>query len=887
MKANKLISILFCCVFATASAQIRIVTQNEALTLLQQQFADRDVDYYTLTTEGETVSSKWEFFVDADPLKGWEHECYVASCPRFTNNTGATPNIQLQRMNYPPDNIRLAPIAVTEHYGSNKHDKPYVVRTIRPDYGDSNSSPGERTYAVILSGGINPSANHERYWNDCSFIYQTLRRNYEVPKQNIYVAMSDGTDPGIDMFTVDRTYKSSPLDLDEDGLDDIRYAATLDNIESILNELGQKMNYNDHLFFYAIDHGGRDSVTDSSYIHLWNHDILKANRLAQLLKPLSIKGVNINMVLGQCYSGGFIDAMQDIDCVIATACGADQVSWACHNRPYDEFVYQWTCAISKLSPSGQIIDADLDRDGSISMNEAFYYAMRHDSAFETPQFHANPYELSQLYLDRHSTLNYDLFVRDNNEDTGEEPNLTTDIFWDSPDLWVRNENDSIHWNEHPYYSKDHKDAYIYVYVHNRGNKTYYSGRYAALNWAHASTAISNKAWAGLELYNGVQSGMPLYGAPLNGPIRPGEAKKFEIRWPLEAYYFNSTNEDEQHTCIKVRIQDNPFPLYSDSEPDFYDIRNYRTMAQRNVTLTKREDLNKNLIVFVRNVHKDDSKYTLEIKPRQTTDQEIFRVANVNMRMSTSIYQAWSRGGLKSVDISRDVNNSPETLRLLSSESKVQDICMNGNEFDKIAMKFDFKSFVGNDSIYTFDLIQRDENGNIVGGETFIVESPRRSFIPLPIDTVVLYNGAIKLNTTLEDTGSLTWYDASGNKIGTQSDITVKPTENDNTYSVVAISSDGVMSKGSISLTPQHGIRYISPEGNIENEITIGLYEDWDYTDGIITISSLTTGAQLITRSIKNNGGEMHIDTSAIPAGIYVLTYTVGGESVYSHKFTKK
>ena len=40
-------------------------------------------------------------------------------------------------------------------------------------------------YAVILSGGRSRLMNHERYWNDCAFLYRTLRHDCHLPQQHI------------------------------------------------------------------------------------------------------------------------------------------------------------------------------------------------------------------------------------------------------------------------------------------------------------------------------------------------------------------------------------------------------------------------------------------------------------------------------------------------------------------------------------------------------------------------------------------------------------------------------------------------------------------------------------------------------------------------------
>ena len=73
-----------------------------------------------------------------------------------------------------------------------------------------------RLYAVIVNGGRNKLTNHERYWNDCAFLYRTLRHTYHIPQRNITVLMSDGGVKDDDMIRADGWgFRSSPTDLQE------------------------------------------------------------------------------------------------------------------------------------------------------------------------------------------------------------------------------------------------------------------------------------------------------------------------------------------------------------------------------------------------------------------------------------------------------------------------------------------------------------------------------------------------------------------------------------------------------------------------------------------------------------------------------------------------
>ena len=77
-------------------------------------------------------------------------------------------------------------------------------------------------YAVLVNGGRNRLTNHERYWNDCAFLYRTLRHTFHIPKRNITVLMSDGGNPKEDMLRADgQGFISSPTDLDGDGESDV------------------------------------------------------------------------------------------------------------------------------------------------------------------------------------------------------------------------------------------------------------------------------------------------------------------------------------------------------------------------------------------------------------------------------------------------------------------------------------------------------------------------------------------------------------------------------------------------------------------------------------------------------------------------------------------
>ena len=87
-----------------------------------------------------------------------------------------------------------------------------------------------------------------------------------------------------------------------------------------------------------------------------------------------------------------------------------------------------------------------------------------------------------------------------------------------------------------------------------------------------------------------------------------------------------------------------------------------------------------------------------------------------------------------------------------------------------------------------------EAGNVVGGETFqfnegwVAINP-----PITIDPIVIGDGMIMLNAAVpEDNVSVNWTDETDSRIGRGSNITVKPTRHNDTFTVTVFNDKGEM-----------------------------------------------------------------------------------------------
>ena len=336
-------------------------------------------DNLTIVTWYDTffVSNTYAYFIDESPYANWGHPCrYI-----FIGKQNGTIETRLAqtppvKQNWILKTKRLEVLPKEEFDLTKVMPKKSMRTNGATSYSDD--------YAIIISGGCDANENYERFWNNCSFMYKVLVGIYGYNPSHIYVIMSDGTDPGIDRTLENGNQDSSPLDLDGNGTNDIQYSANEGNIANVFDKVAQKITKQDNLFVYITDHGDRGGLHAESYIILWNYMSYTPYKLAAELNKINANSISV--VMNPCYSGGFISALEGSNRVIMTACKADQKSWSTNDHYYDEFSYYWISAMAGSFPNGNKADADANKDGFVSMEEAFLFAKKYDQQDETPQY---------------------------------------------------------------------------------------------------------------------------------------------------------------------------------------------------------------------------------------------------------------------------------------------------------------------------------------------------------------------------------------------------------------------------------------------------------------------------------------------------------------------
>ena len=341
--------------------------------------------------ESVTVpSDSWTFFIDEMPDQDWAHNC------RYVFVSKSSGSLSVTKQLLPPSSHK----GWIDFYTKSQNEKDDLSDGANPNlidwnlYSNNLGSASSRCHAILISGGWDDYNNRQRYWNNCSMVYQMLTKCYGFYTSNINVLMSDGTNPAADLHLANGSYISSPLDLDGNGKNDIQYPAQRSYITHVFDSLKVKLTSSDELFIYVTDHGNRDGS-----ICLWGESISPADFAKEVDKVNFLKSISVVMV--QCYSGAHIPTLKKANRTIITACRDDESAYSTND--YSLFGRRWVEAVAKYDAiTHNSCNPDKDNDYKVSMLESFKYAysFKNTDAFNSdPQYWSDNCFGEKQYMD--------------------------------------------------------------------------------------------------------------------------------------------------------------------------------------------------------------------------------------------------------------------------------------------------------------------------------------------------------------------------------------------------------------------------------------------------------------------------------------------------------
>lgn len=879
-KLTLLLLVLCACWFTSAAQEIsgRYLTIQDALNEARKDHSYHDCDYYEMESSDDKL---YRILVDANPTQPWPHEYYIYNVPTYKDVAGKYQTQKIMHSKAQPQKCNyIQALDVKNRMGDAAYFKPRIVK--RSGLTQEEVEIASRTYAVIIATNPGQMCYTERIWNDCSLVYQTLAHHYGVPKSNIYPLMSDGTNAAADMRAMDGTLKSQSLDLDFDGTNEIQLAATKANITNTLTSLISKLNEDDHLLVYIDGYGDYETPNGDGYegyLDLGNREYLLEDDIANLISPFASKYVNIDVVMAQDYGGGLADKLRLINgCVVTTATSPHESALYNGAYPYTRFTYDWASAMLGKYPHAGYIRTDVNGDGRVSIKEAYTYAAQF-CAQSMPSYSSNPESVGEDLAFNYLAPAVDLYIKDNPEDTGVEPNLTTNEFWKSPSIWIRNNDDWGTEHENPFYSSNHFGVWMHIKIHNRGKKNYNpdNGRFFVHGyWSKASTCITKDSWRGQEVDDdGNVLGFYIGFIKIPG-INSGDSTVVRLTFTLPSLDNDDSGNDKFCLFAKVRNKATD-PIVSDGKPDF-DPYLCNDHAQLNTIIKDYNSLFGEKI-YVRNPLDKINEYSLELRARRYMDSTIFAVADVDLRLASRVYDGWAKGGYQTKNVNR--MPMPDWVRFVGNDNRIDAIKLNAREFDKVTFSVKFNS-VPTQEEYICDLIQRDSDGKIVGGETFVIKAPQAASNALSISESPADNGRRELVADMDGFATVRWKNSRGEDVGEEAVLNVLATPGNNTFKAIAMTADGKIAVSDYTVETVQGIEAVSAVGD---NVTVQL-SDAAPAGASITIGAASGLGEKISAEVPAGAKELSISAPGLGNGINAVTLSVDDEKIDSKKFVK-
>lgn len=507
------------------------------------------------------------------------------------------------------------------------------------------------------------------------------------------------------------------------------------------------------------------------------------------------------------------------------------------------------------------------------------------------------YGLVDAALVTSHTKPYDLMIRDSEVDTGAEPNLVTEYMWGSCDIWTRNEDDGGSEHENPICKST--PAWIYVRVKNIGTVPTTGDDFVEIRWAKAGLGLSWPAsWYEGDRYNDLD--IPMGGRVATKVIKvlqPGEETIVKASWDvLDPNVYKNITSEPWHFCLLARVcsTDDPTPEVTYTDLNRY-VREHNNIAWKNLTVVEMPSVGQQVgggVVMVKNRTDIPKNYTIELiddnlrfTPISYTSVDNSVKPEVNIELSPNLYNAWVEGG--SVRQAFANTSSPRVQSMQGNTSILQNIRLQPQEAGIVNVKFSIPSTGVYLFNYTYQVVLKDENGNIVGGETYIVKRNQlRPIIPPSIKQIPnIEAGKVELKASdIDEPASYNWYSENGNLLSTgqELEVTVEKTEK---YKLeVVAEKDNYKCYAEAIVKPVEGIVSLSPNPTFE-KVTIKFLIH-DYNNSVIKISNIEGVGETHEYPISQRECLKVIDVSRFVSGIYTVTLVSNGNFIDSKKLMK-
>ena len=484
--------------------------------------------------------------------------------------------------------------------------------------------------------------------------------------------------------------------------------------------------------------------------------------------------------------------------------------------------------------------------------------------------------------------NLDLYIKDRADDFGNEiyPYHWQADRYDSPDIWVRNQNDgrTNHQHQKPEYSSS-APVYVYIRVRNKSCSSSTGTEKLNLYWSKASSMSS---WP--QNWDGTQ---PAIGNSLGafnvGILQSGKDTILEIPWHiLNPHIFNNWS-----TCLLARIENSPndvITLHPNRLDD--DVFYNNSIAMRNLAIVDNTpgilpEINGVLhpigtFVLIGNSLDDEETFDIEF-----STPDIFQGNSIIDEAEVKVYfdeTGWDL--LSSKFENRDDIEiiDDKTILLKTNKIKIENIEFPSETRVPIYIGFSFLSDELSDkNVFKYHLRQFLSNQDAitkVGEEHFEIRRTDRDAFSADAgdDQEVIENENTDLHAKdISEPAIYNWYDSKDSLIYSGKDFTVSSEITEKFKLEVIASSDGTKDYDEVIIKVKDCyISSMSPNP-ATNLVTID-YKVKNVTSAYLMVLN-TTATSSNNYIININQNQINFNVSSYPTGSYSVILVCDGKAV--------
>lgn len=824
-------------------------------------------------------SNLWLVFADENPRFSWTHGCSYYYIPKTVNSLSDIPIFEVKGK-LPPKSVRLR--SIEKNLSINTPSRMPLLSPMQITPLPSNFKANDTQVIIIMAGDYfeRPHLN----WTCCSNLFNILNKKYLIPKQNFTLLMCDAYED--EQTGLICTYSH---DLDGDNIDEDIIVPTIVNIDSVFESKFQ--DEMEHLFVFYVGY----SDYDPSLGHIFIHDIPDYEWSYYIG---NVDATYKNLVFCCNMAEIISEYLLDSNMTITVSNPADYYSPGQYVFPFD-FAKKWIDGLAGMDmDTGLQNQADTDGDCRTTINELYNFA-KNSFNEGCPIIHSQPNYLKNKFSFNYFPIATDLYIADNAKDKGLEPNFTSDMVWDSPDIWVRNMDDGLvnQTNEHLFAIPD-SSVYIYVRISNFGYSPSYISKYLNLFWSASTLDVDKNT----NFATGTNLGGKICAIPVASSIASNGSVIFKYKWTVPAQLVNQAiyHGGMLDLNIFAYLTNSSLSDLPTTQEGLISFAGHKNLAAKK-HISMLPDWGQPVVIgqhgmipqyghelvipiFIKNAGTNNNTYSLELLSDATAS--VFSKCTYKLKLSPTLYSSWVAGGSQGVNISANANN--QTITLNSANSKIQNLSIAPNQLDSVLFHCVHPDYTPiHDIDYGFSIVLRDTANRIIEGETFDVFINGSTGGGVIINQINGSNGSCQLVASgVTEPSRIEWYGSDNEQLGGESVLCLNANRDAGEYKLRVVSlKDAMVSYATLTLDNETAIENVSPNP-FNSQFTVRLAQPAT-VNMTVRLAPISGGGRTIEVPVAAGVQEIIVSAIDCPSGVYVVGLYQNGTMIENRRVIKQ